>query len=140
MPWWFWLLAAGALLIPALLGGVYFWACAAWMAVLTMGVTLIMPGITAWSQSGLWAIGTIVHIALWFAGQARKATMPAAAVGRKGVLVDGITAFERGWVHLDQPLFGERRWPCLCADNLPPGTAVTVIELGPNWLKIAAKF
>jgi membrane protein implicated in regulation of membrane protease activity len=141
--YWHWLIVGMALLIAEMLlpSFITFWFG---LGGLIVGALLfLLPSLSITLQLLLWAVSSIVFIALWFrlfkplmsdrtkAGMAREAIL-----GETGLVIKVPQEDRQGYVRFATPLLGSEEWPFYCQQEVVIGDRVYVIEISGNTLVV----
>ncbi len=132
MPGWIWLSAALVLSIAEALGGEFVLLMLGAGALVTAGVTLLIPGVL-WLQLVVFAISSVALVMVARPALLRRFHAPAlfksgveAIIGSKATVISTVDS------HGGQVKIGGEIWSATGVDGhrpLPPGTPVTVVEV-----------
>ncbi|PKH21409.1 hypothetical protein CIG19_16535 [Enterobacterales bacterium CwR94] len=129
-PHWFWLTLGGLLLAAEMLGtsGYLLWS----------GVSAVVTGLLVWAfpldwgaQGVVFAVMTLVAALLWWRWMQRRQTAAPSTLNQRGAQLIGTqltlsTPLQNGIGHVR---VGDSSWRVQASEDLPAGTAVTVVAI-----------
>ena len=136
--WWHWaVLGFGFILAElALPAFVLIWFGLGGFVV--MAALLVMPELSLTIQLLLWAIFSLVAMALWFRVFKRGAhkvlvgRSSASLVGEVGLIAERVAPFKAGKVRFQKPMVGSDLWSCTADQEIEAGVRVRVVNVEGN--------
>jgi membrane protein implicated in regulation of membrane protease activity len=139
--WWYWLIAAGVLIVAELVMPAFFVFWFGLGALLVSAALWAVPTLSFATQLVIWAVASVLMVFVWF--RFFRKEQPASNrwtmqeyVGEPGILLTPADAFTKGRVQFSRAILGSQEWTCICSEPLEEGTRVTLVEIHGNVVKV----